>query len=135
VGKKSVFKKGDVVFNTSIGLGSTKYQGISAKVLVVPLSLSGEIGIVRNVLERGIIGFGGYIGYSSNEYKDYIYKDIMIGARGNYHYPFLPKLDTYIGLMIGYDSNSYKYIGSGYNIVSPLKSGIFYSWFLEEGII
>lgn len=128
--QKSAFKKGDIVFNTAIGLRSTKYQGISAKVLVVPLSISGEAGIVRNVLEKGTIGVGGFIGYSSNEYTDYEYKDIMVGAKGYYHYPFLPKLDTYAGLIIGYDFNSYKYIGSGSNIVTPLKSGIFYSWFL-----
>lgn len=128
--QKSAFKKGDIVINTAVGLGSTKYQGISAKALIFPLSMSGEAGIVRNVIEKGIIGVGGYFGYSFYEYNDYEYKDIMVGARCSYHYSFLPKLDTYTGLIIGYDFNSYLYIGSGSNIKPPLKSGIFLSWFV-----
>ena len=60
------------------------------------------------------------IGYTSakEEYKlfgtqfSYQYNNFIIGAKGTIHYAFVDKLDTYAGLMLGYNFVSYKAKGS-----------------------
>jgi hypothetical protein len=113
------FKKGDGVFNATIGFGNARYlTGTTSS--VPPLAASYEVGVLDNVLEVGSIGIGGYVGYTSAKW-DYGYtgytwgyksSDIIIGARGIFHYPFMDKLDTYAGLMLAYDINSWKETGT-----------------------
>lgn len=114
-----LFKKGDGAFNATIGLGNARYlTGTTSS--VPPIAVSYEVGVLDNVLEKGSIGIGGYAGYTSAkwEYGESIYNwgykstDIIIGVRGAFHYPLLNKLDTYAGLMLGYDINSWTETGS-----------------------
>jgi hypothetical protein len=122
VAQESTFNKGDKVLNLGLGLGSTWYTGTYYKSQVPPVSASFEVGIVDNILEKGVLGVGGYLGYSSykSDYGSYgwKYSNIIIGARGNFHYPLVNKLDTYIGLMIGYNVATEKGWGDygGYNL-------------------
>lgn len=54
------------------------------------------------------------------------YTNFIIGARGSFHYPLVDNLDTYAGILLGYNVVSAKEIGTipvGYNASS--SSGIF----------
>jgi hypothetical protein len=107
VAQESSFLKGDKVVNFGLGLGSIWYTGTYYKTQVPPVSASFEIGIVDNILEKAVIGVGGYMAYSSYK-SDYgtggwKYSNVVIGARGNFHYPLVDHLDTYAGVMLGYN--------------------------------
>jgi hypothetical protein len=109
--QKSTFEKGDKVLNLGIGLGSGIYSGVGYTSKSPALSGSFEVGVVDNVLDKGTIGIGGYVGYSSAKYEEnylsykfgWKYSDLIVAARGTFHYPLVDKLDTYAGLALGYD--------------------------------
>ena len=134
-GQDSMFKKGDKDLNIGIGLGSTLYTGSLYKASVPPVSASFEVGIKDNVLTKGSIGIGGYLGYTAYKwtYLDwgYKYSSFIIGPRGVFHYPLVKKLDTYTGIFLGYNiisskefgvSNGYPYNASGGTVA--------WSWFI-----
>ena len=131
-----MFEKEDKVLNLGIGLGSTLYSGSFYSSQIPPISASFEVGVVDEILEEGVIGVGGYIAYASYkwEYTDWGYKytDFILGARGTFHYPFIDNLDTYTGLVLGYEIVSSKEIGNinpfyDYNTSS---GGLVTSWFI-----
>jgi hypothetical protein len=76
-----------------------------------PLVLAYEMGIVDNLfgVEKLNLGVGPYIGYYG--YSQTVvqfggsskssFKVVAIGISGYFHYQFIDKLDTYIGLSIG----------------------------------
>ena len=109
------FASGDKVVNLGIGLGSRLYTGSGYKGTIPPISISFEKGIKDNVLEKGVIGIGGYLGYSSYKWEyfewGYKYTNIIIGARGNFHYPLLDNFDTYVGILLGYNIVNAKEFG------------------------
>jgi len=112
----STFNKGDKVINLCVGFGSGYYAGggYSSKMPAVSGSL--DVGILDNILEKGSIGVGGIVGYSSAKF-DYTgygwkYTHLVIAARGTFHYPFVDKLDTYAGLALGYNAVSAKETGN-----------------------
>lgn len=108
--QESTFDKGDKVVNLGLGLGSSLY---SSGGIIPPLSASFEVGVVDNIIERGVIGVGGYLGFASYGHRDfYRVTNIVIGPRGTFHYPFVDKLDTYAGLMIGYNVVSWNWDNS-----------------------
>jgi hypothetical protein len=100
------FNKGDKVLNVGIGLGSVYgYTGFSSS--VPPLSASFEVGITDKV-GIGRFGVGGIFGYSSFKYTTTSSSQILIGARGLYHFDFdVENLDLYGGIMLGYNIVSY----------------------------
>jgi hypothetical protein len=62
------------------------------------------------------------------------YSNIIIGVRGNFHYPLIDKLDTYTGLLLGCDIATSKEFGNsvpGYNY-SASSGGVVYSWSGED---
>ncbi len=69
---------------------------------------------------------GGYLGFASYAYKhfNYRYSDIILGARGNFHYPFVDKLDTYLSLMLGFRVRNWNYDYSGTNYNRPVSAWI-----------
>jgi hypothetical protein len=109
---QDVIQKGDKIINLGIGLGSyLGYSGYSQK--IPPISGSFEYGIVDHLFDdHSAIGVGGYLGYTSwkskyKEHGDWTVSDLVIGVRGSFHYQFVDKLDTYAGVMLGYDIVSY----------------------------
>jgi hypothetical protein len=134
VAQEPTFEKGDKALNLGIGLGSTLYSGTYYKSQIPPVSASLEFGIVDNIIEKGVIGVGPYLGYSSYkwEYSGYgwKYSSILIGVKGNFHYPLVNKLDTYTGLLLGYNVLSHKEIGVPINDDSWSSSHIAWSWFV-----
>jgi hypothetical protein len=133
--QESTFLKGDKVLNVGIGFGTTLYSGTYYKSQIPPISASLEFGVADNILEKGVIGVGPYLGYSSYKYEysgwGWKYTNIIIGARGNFHYPLVNKLDTYTGLLLGYNVSSSKEFGtsSGYDY-NASSGGIVWAWFI-----
>jgi hypothetical protein len=134
--QESTFNKEDKVINLGIGFGSTLYTGAYYKTTVPPISASLEYGILDGIIDKGVIGVGGYVGYSSFKYEyynwGYKYTDFIIAARGSFHYPFVDKLDTYTGLLLGAEVVTAKEFGTsvpGYDY-SSAGSGLARSWFV-----
>lgn len=134
--QESTFNKGDKVLNLGLGLGSTLYSGTYYTGTVPPVSGSLEFGVVDNVIEKGVVGVGPYVGYSSYKYEysdwGWKYSNIIIGVKGNFHYPLLEKLDTYTGLLIGYNVSSSKEFGDpvpGWDY-SHTAGVVAWSWFV-----
>lgn len=129
------FEEGDKVLNLGIGFGSTYYSGTLYSTALPPISASFEVGIKDGILDEGSLGVGGYVGFSRYKYEylswGYNYTNFVIGARGVFHYPFMDKLDTYGGLMLGFRVVSAKEFGDaifGYDYStssSGLTSSIF----------
>jgi hypothetical protein len=132
------FIKGDKVLNLGIGIGSTLYSGSYYTTKVPPISASFEVGFMDNLfdVENLNLGLGGYVGFTSSKYEysffgstwGWEYSSVIIGARGVLHYPLVDKLDTYSGLLLGFNAVSSKSFGTGATS-SAAGSGIAYSWF------
>lgn len=131
-----IFQKGNHVANLGIGIGNARYTS-GATSSVPPISASYEVGVLDNIFDKANIGIGGYLGYTSAKWDfGYGYSvkstDFIIGVSGALHYQFVDKLDTYAGLMIAYDINSWKEEGTylaGYN-TSSSYGGIFVPGFV-----
>ncbi|MBP7508497.1 MAG: hypothetical protein KA807_11780 [Prolixibacteraceae bacterium] len=98
------FAKGDKVFNIGVGLDSYR----------IPVSVSGEFGIVDGILEKGSIGVGAYAGAGFtwwSYYSNHLY--FFGGARGAFHYTFIDKLDTYAGISLGISSYYSSWLSGG----------------------
>ena len=131
--------KGDKILNLGVGLGTALYSGGGYTGSVPPISGSLEVVIKDDLFDgKGAIGVGGYLGYAAYKWKysgfDYgwKYSNIIIGPRGYLHYNFLEKLDTYAGIMLGYNivsSKSYGTYSYGGNY-SASASGVIFSGFI-----
>lgn len=113
----NTFSKGDKVANVSIGLGSSIYgSGFTGG--IPPIGASFELGIKDNLFnEQSSLGVGGYVGFTSAS-QDWgivsaTYSSIIVGARGILHYQLVDKVDTYTGLLLGYNIASSKITGAG----------------------
>jgi|GEM_PF-91736 len=128
--------------NLGVGLGSSLGTGYSSfnstYSSIPPISISAEF----MKLENGIT-IGGYIGYSSDKltYKDDFFGNYgwktsykIFGARGSYYFNVFhqPKINTYVGAMIGYNIVSSSYFGDDYfsNQYSASVSGFTWSGFI-----
>lgn len=116
--QSNVFSKGDKVINASIGLGSSIYgSGFSGG--IPPVGVSFELGVKDELFnEKSSLGIGGYVGYTSAEQAFYgskiSYSSIIIGGRGIVHYDLISKVDTYAGVLLGYNIASSKVTGAGF---------------------
>lgn len=120
------YEKGNIDVNVGFGLGSTIGAG---KTQLPPLSLSVDYGYSDQ------ISIGGYLGYTSSKDEfpilNYSWKFsyLIIGVRGAYHLDLVENLDTYAGVMLGYNIASAKFEGSLSGIPEPKVGGIAYSGF------
>ncbi len=127
------YKKGDQVINVGIGIG-----GLAGAYGTGSVAITGgyEYGVTEN------ISLGGVVGYSSSTDDfgfgyGWKYTYIIIGARGAYHVDLFhnPNIDTYGGILLGYNIVSSKATGNfptlyGYSLGSYSAS----SSYLEYGI-
>lgn len=123
-------------FNAGIGFGTNLYSGSYYALQVPPLSVSLEYILKDDILDgKGALGAGGYLGFASYKYDvanwGWKYTSIVIGPRGYFHYNFLEQLDTYTGVLIGYNILSSKSFGNipGWN-TNASSGGLAYSWFV-----
>ena len=131
-----VVKKGDKLLNLGIGFGTALYHGTGYTGSVPPVSGSLEVLVKDDLFDgKGAIGVGGYLGYAAYKWKysgddGWKYSNIIIGPRGYLHYNLMDKLDTYAGLMLGYNIVSSSWYGSGMSIGSASSGGVIFSGFL-----
>lgn len=127
----------DQFVNFGLGIGSVRFSGTGYTGTIPPLSVSYEKIIKDEVLDVGFIGIGAYLGVSSYKWSwvgsdwGWRYTTIIPGARGSFHYPLIDNLDTYTGLMIGYEIVSSSEIGTidaGYDY-NTTSSGFVWSWY------
>ncbi len=99
------FKKGTQVASLLLGLNSN-FSSLSST-LVPPLQASYEYGVADKLAGgKGSIGVGGTLDYLATKGTGYnlvktVSHAILLGARGSFHYQFMPKLDTYAGVTLG----------------------------------
>jgi hypothetical protein len=99
--QEPLFYKGDKLINIGLGMGS----------YVTNLSLSGEMGVMDGVADKGTIGLGGIVGFGSSFLNTSWTSrtSFAAAARGTFHYPFIEKLDTYGGLSLGFRYTIWQY--------------------------
>lgn len=127
---------GDKILNLGIGFGSTLYTGSYWSSTIPPLSASFEKIIKDEILEIGYIGVGAYAGLAAYKYNysffgeewGWKYTNIVLGGRGAFHYPLIDKLDTYTGVMLGFQIVTFKEIGTATG-TNPASSGVVWSWY------
>lgn len=124
---QNTFSKGDQNLNIGVGIGDVLGgSGYSTK--IPPVSVSYEYGIKDELFdEKSSLGIGAYLGYAANKYAytgnygwDYTY--FILGARGALHYQLVDKLDTYAGLMLGYNSTGSSAYGDWGNNKFPASN-------------
>jgi hypothetical protein len=104
-----VFSKGDKVLNVGIGFGGGYYSGFFYSGYSRSPFFSGsfDVGIIDGFLDNATVGIGGYVGFSSAKWDgiNYGWKEthFVIGPRGTFNYQFVDKLDTYAGILLGYN--------------------------------
>lgn len=126
------FQHQDQVAGLAVGFGGTLYSGYSSGFSRTPaISLTYENCVKDNLFdENSALGIGGMLGFASAKYNapgdtwSWKSTNFILGARGALHYEFLDKLDTYTGLMLGYNIVSTKYTGD----VSTGASGGGFAW-------
>ncbi len=136
------FSEGDLVFNAGIGIGTSLYSGSYYKSTMPPISISGEYGVADDFLTEGLtLGVGGYFGIAGSKYENFYgypyrekygwkYTYTVIGVRGSLHYPLVEKLDTYAGLMLGYNIVSMKEFGDIPHGISGSSGGAAFSAYI-----
>ncbi len=116
---------GEKVINIGTGLGSVLYTGAGYSTTLTPVFVFYEQIILDEIIDKGQIGVGGYLGFATYKWDSqgfgstwgWNYSNIVIGARGTFHYPLIENLDTYSGLFLGYQIVSVSEFGviqSGY---------------------
>ena len=113
--------KGDNLAGVAIGFGGyysgSMYTGSGISRLPF-VSLYYENCVKDNLFnDKSSLGIGGMLGYTAITAKDFFKSSYtVIGARGVLHYALVDKLDTYAGVMMGYEIASWKWIGAWENI-------------------
>ena len=128
--QENTFSKGDKVANVSIGLGSSIYgSGFSGG--IPPIGVSLEYGIKDNLFnDKSSLGIGGYAGFTTANFGVGTYTSIIVGARGLLHYQLVEKLDTYAGVMLGYNIASVKYSSAYTGLGAVSTGGLIYAGFI-----
>ena len=140
--QEDVFTKGDKVFQIGLGLGNN-LGGTGYSSTIPPIVMSGEYGLTDALIKKtgkGYVGVGGYFAYTANKHKignfdgdDYGWKwtYMIIGGRGAFHYQFVDNLDTYAGVIAGFNIATSKYYGyDGYTDSAASAGGFTYSTFV-----
>jgi hypothetical protein len=129
---------GDQFVNFGLGLGSVTFRGSGYSTVIPPLSVSYEKIIRDGILDEGYIGVGAYLGFSSYKWSyafvgtdwGWSYTTILPGARASFHYPIIENIDTYTGLLLGYQIVSAKETGTSViGTYNATTSGIAWSWY------
>jgi len=133
------FVKGDHVAGAAIGIGGSLYSGYSygsGLTRMPAISVFYEHCIMDNLWdEKSSIGVGGVFGFAQAKYYHsangwgWRSTNFIIGARGALHYALVDRLDTYTGLMLGFNAVSWKWRGDYHGYGSGKgSSGITMLW-------
>ena len=132
--QEPTFEKGTMVLNMGVGIGSSVYSDAYYQVIFPPVSASLEFGVAEHILEKGVIGVAGYFGFFSYKYEyshsGWEASNFIIGARGNFHYPFVEKLDTYTGFLLGCGIVSTENFGTEEIDYNKPSTGVQWAWYI-----
>jgi len=125
------FNNGDMIINVGVGIGTyinhnlklssgdVLFNEYNYSMTIPPITGSFEYGVLDLFDGKGGVGIGGYLAYilfkgrdRNHTVNDFNLGDFIIGPRGLFHYQFVDKLDTYAGVMVGYDIVSYSQAGA-----------------------
>lgn len=99
---QSSFNRSATVVNVGAGIATDVKHTVFP-----PLSVSIEQGVADGIFStgKGSVGVGGYIGLAAyrDHYDSDTYVHTILGPRASLHYEFVPQLDTYSSLMLGYN--------------------------------
>jgi hypothetical protein len=99
------FRKGSIVLNLGVSTPDRIDTDLSDyKVKIPAISVSPEFGIANlfNKTGKGAIGMAPVVAYAVDDYDGADRTRMTVGLKGNFHYQFVPKLDTYLGVQGGY---------------------------------
>ena len=144
IANAQAFKNGDQIVGATIGLGSVLYSGSGYTSSVPPLSFTYEKGVKDGIFDKGVLSIGGYFGYTSASWEynygygsyGWKYSSLILGVRGILHYQLISnnKLDTYAGVMLGYNVVTATATGTAStlygNTTSASASGIIFPFFV-----
>lgn len=137
ISNAQVVENGEKILNLGVGFGTALYSGSGYNASVPPISGALEVVIKDDLFNgNGALGVGGYLGYAAYKWKytgyDYgwKYSNIILGPRGYLHYNFIEKLDTYAGVMLGYNIVSSKWYGSSSSLGTASSGGVIFSGFI-----
>lgn len=121
-------KEGDILLNAGIGLGTYDTSDLSFPALAVSVDYMAQDNLFD---DKSSLSLGGYAGYYRQSWGGTFVgpngqtmdlsrsaNTFILGVRGDLHYRFIDKLDTYGGLMLGYKNSS---ISSGGTSISNGK--------------
>lgn len=126
------FTKGQVTLQAGIGFFSTLDNtgdygiGVTYPLKVPPVSLVGDVGVTD------MMSIGLYVATAKSDvyYQDLSQKvklgslsHVIVGARGLYHFSLIEQLDTYGGVMLGYNAIT----ATGYDNSTGKSSGLTYT--------
>ena len=106
---KAQYEAGQSDINLGVGFVTFGLNGDGA----LPISLSYEYGLNDNVSVGAFAGYASaeeeFAGYGANYTWTYSY--LIIGARGAYHKELVDGVDTYLGILLGYNVASATFDG------------------------
>ncbi len=107
IAQNANFSKGQTDINIGIGLFATMY-GSGVNTSIPPVGFSLDKGITDKFSVGGYLGFStaksDVISFSDGTEASWKFKYIVVGARGSYHFKLIDKMDTYAGLMLGWNA-------------------------------
>ena len=115
------------IVSAGVGFNGTEgyyYNNESTETTPLLYNLSYERILIDNILKgKGAVGVGGLVGYKTVQYTGWNGKqtnhDMTFCIKGVFHYALLEKLDTYAGLMGGYNYYIEKSAGTTYTYGEP----------------
>lgn len=115
------FQQHDKIINIGVGLYNNRYADGQFVNKIPPLSASFEYCIIDHVFDdKSGIGVGGVFGFTGGEHQirsdgsaryGWRYRDYLVAARGAFHYQPVRGLDTYLGIVTGYNILTSKKFG------------------------
>lgn len=112
---QNIFVKHDKVVNVGVGMIKNLHVGKNnnGSDFIPHITTSFEYCIADSLFdEKSSIGVGGYFGYATykkehtgtaHNQSSVNTRSFIFGGRGTIHYQFINRLDTYAGLVIGYN--------------------------------
>ena len=127
--------KGDQLAGATLGFGGYYSGNYYRDVSRTPfIAFYYENCVVENLFDsNSSLGLGGMLGHTSvskSNPSGYKASSFILGFRGILHYAFVSKLDTYGGLMLGYNIVSWKWEDKNSALMANSASGFDFSLFV-----
>ena len=128
--------KGDQLAGVSLGFGGyysgSYYNSVSRTPFI---AFYYENCFMENLFdENSSLGLGGMLGHTSVRYSNAVSgfkaNSFIVGFRGTVHYAFVNKLDTYGGLMLGYNFATWTWEDKNNNLHPHSDGGLDFSLFV-----